>query len=671
MRLPREFTAIVLVACLVACKSAEIGGPSDGGATVPGAPTNVTAAAGNQSASVAWTAPASNGGQPILGYTVVISPATPSAAVVVNGTRASVTSLTNGTAYTLQVYATNAVGNGPPSAPSAPVTPTATPAAPVNLTYSDNPAVYPVNTLIAPNTPSNGGGAIAIYSVSPALPAGLSLDPVTGVITGTPTVVTAAASHQVTGSNGSGSATASLSITVTGGSGGPAVPTLVQSVSYGANAPSRSTSSAHYTFPMPNRWGAGNAVVVFLDISHGNAVSSLVDDAGNSWPTTPAVSADAGSGLLVSAAYVLPNVRGGGRTLTLDLASADRNVKVMVQEWAGIAMASPVGATASSSTAGAPTIGLASMSVAAGSLLLHYALDNTGTLGNGAPVTSMTAGSGWTLHHADLATGDNPNQNMNFFGLQSLVAQGTSVTPTLTTTGNHTVNTYCLELKSAPGAGTLPPPGIHILKMAFVTNSHITTSAYKVPWPTAGNLIVVLEDNGSLTSAPTDSNGNSWALPVAGDTAPTSALAYAKATPSQTNVITFPVTGAQQNTTYFILDVVGADPTSPYVQSVVFPVTSEGTSWTGTPVITPKRPNGIVVNWAGTGIGPILTMTSPSSAYYVSVNYTNENDGDGFDNANAASVCYYGTNLAAQSYGYTIQNATSINATAGEFAVAP
>ena len=191
MRFAPGVIALVIIVPLAACTSTQPGGP-DGGGTVPGAPTGVMAAAGDQSASVEWTAPASDGGLPILGYTVLVSPAAPSAVVVVNGTRASVSSLTNGTAYTFRVYATNAAGNGPPSAPSAPITPTATPAPPVNLTYSDNPALYPVNVPIAPNTPSNGGGAIARYSVSPALPAGLSLDPVTGVITGTPTAVTAA-----------------------------------------------------------------------------------------------------------------------------------------------------------------------------------------------------------------------------------------------------------------------------------------------------------------------------------------------------------------------------------------------------------------------------------------------------------------------------------------------
>src|SRR5262249_21776621 len=154
------------------------------------------------------------------------------------------------------------------------------------------------------------GGAVTSYSVSPALPAGLTLNPATGVITGTPTVVTAVATYRVTGSNATGSAFVDLSITVAPASS-PGLPTLVQSVSFGGNSPARGHPSTHYTFPMPNKWGAGNCVVVFLDLTHGNTVSSLVDDAGNTWPTVPAVSADAGSGLIVSGAYVLPNVRGG------------------------------------------------------------------------------------------------------------------------------------------------------------------------------------------------------------------------------------------------------------------------------------------------------------------------------------------------------------------------
>ncbi|UKA60097.1 fibronectin type III domain-containing protein [Arthrobacter sp. FW306-2-2C-D06B] len=100
------------------------------GATAPAAPTAVTATAGNASATVSWTAPA-NGGSPISSYAVTPhAGATTLAPVTVTGnppaTTATVSGLSNGTAYTFTVTATNAVGTSPASTASAPVTPTGT-----------------------------------------------------------------------------------------------------------------------------------------------------------------------------------------------------------------------------------------------------------------------------------------------------------------------------------------------------------------------------------------------------------------------------------------------------------------------------------------------------------------------------------------------------------------
>ncbi|MBI3043630.1 MAG: fibronectin type III domain-containing protein, partial [Betaproteobacteria bacterium] len=90
-------------------------------ATVPGAPTIGTATAGNASASVSFTAPASNGGSAITLYTVTSSPG--GLAGTGSASPITVSGLTNGTAYTFTVTATNSVGTGPASADSNSVTP--------------------------------------------------------------------------------------------------------------------------------------------------------------------------------------------------------------------------------------------------------------------------------------------------------------------------------------------------------------------------------------------------------------------------------------------------------------------------------------------------------------------------------------------------------------------
>ena len=85
---------------------------------------------------------------------------------------------------------------------------------PSGLSYSTVTATYTKGTAIAANSPTTAGGAVTSYSVSPALPAGLSLSTTTGVISGTPTVVTATTTYTVTASNSGGSTTETLSITV-------------------------------------------------------------------------------------------------------------------------------------------------------------------------------------------------------------------------------------------------------------------------------------------------------------------------------------------------------------------------------------------------------------------------------------------------------------------------
>jgi hypothetical protein len=123
--------------------------------TAPQAPTGVSATPGDASAVVTWTAPP-DGGSRITSYTVTpyigTSAQTPS---TVTGnpapTTASFTGLTNGTAYTFRVSATNTAGTSPASTPSPPVTPTsgvcaactiwAATTSPSNPSHNDSSAV--------------------------------------------------------------------------------------------------------------------------------------------------------------------------------------------------------------------------------------------------------------------------------------------------------------------------------------------------------------------------------------------------------------------------------------------------------------------------------------------------------------------------------------------------
>lgn len=129
--------------------------PSASAVTVPGAPTNVVAIAGDGKVTVEWSAPASNGGAAITNYTVTSNPG--SKTCTTTGSLTCVVSgLTNGTAYTFTVVATNSVGQGLPSTASNSATPTATPGPEPSPTPTPGPTVVPVPV------PDNGGGGTVV-----------------------------------------------------------------------------------------------------------------------------------------------------------------------------------------------------------------------------------------------------------------------------------------------------------------------------------------------------------------------------------------------------------------------------------------------------------------------------------------------------------------------------
>lgn len=86
---------------------------------------------------------------------------------------------------------------------------------PASVIYGTLQALYVTTEAITPNTPQVAGGVASNFSVSPALPAGISLDAQTGIISGTPTAIKAQTTYTVTASNSGGSAQTQIRLAVT------------------------------------------------------------------------------------------------------------------------------------------------------------------------------------------------------------------------------------------------------------------------------------------------------------------------------------------------------------------------------------------------------------------------------------------------------------------------
>jgi gliding motility-associated-like protein len=97
------------------------------------------------------------------------------------------------------------------------------------------------------------------YTTDNALPAGLTLDSATGIISGTPTAALAAATYSITAYNVAGSSTATVSIAVTGSTVTPV-----------------NVSAPNISYTTPQNYTAGNAITALLPANTGGAVPAQV-----------------------------------------------------------------------------------------------------------------------------------------------------------------------------------------------------------------------------------------------------------------------------------------------------------------------------------------------------------------------------------------------------------
>jgi titin len=138
-----RFTVKAVNAAGTSAPSVEAAAKPTTASTAPTPPRNLAALAGNTTAKLTWTAPASNGGTPVTGYNVYKGTlpdgqtATPvnASPLAASATTYTVTGLPNGASAYFTVKAINSVGSSVPSneASARPEASTTTPGAPRDL----------------------------------------------------------------------------------------------------------------------------------------------------------------------------------------------------------------------------------------------------------------------------------------------------------------------------------------------------------------------------------------------------------------------------------------------------------------------------------------------------------------------------------------------------------
>jgi len=128
----------------------------------PDAPQIVSIAPGDGQITVTWSA-ASNNGSAITAYEVVTQPGGNSCSTSGTGTSCTISPLTNGTAYSVSIYATNDAGGGEVSTSETLITPRTLAGAPTSVSITPGDRQLSVGWR-APS--SNGGSPVTSYTVT-------------------------------------------------------------------------------------------------------------------------------------------------------------------------------------------------------------------------------------------------------------------------------------------------------------------------------------------------------------------------------------------------------------------------------------------------------------------------------------------------------------------------
>ena len=404
-------------------------------ATVPGSPTNVTAAVGppvaSGAAAVSWTAPASNGGAGISKYTVTSStgsktctststlPATPA-------TTCTVTGLTNGTNYTFTVTATNANGTSAASVagPVGGVVPSAIPSTPTAPTVTT--AGLNGQASVTWTAPNNQGSALTQYTLTPTPACGSC----TGlIVTGAPPT----ASTTVSGLTNGTSYTFTL-IATNGDGNSAASPASTAAVAGIPTAPTAVTA-------LPTSTSGQDSVSWTASTSASGNVTSYV--------LTPSPACSACTGLTVSGNPAANSTTVGGLT---NGTSYTFTVKATNGSGTSAASAASTGVVTGSPTAPTNVVAVGGIPAPSGDLNITWSAPSSSGLGT---IDSYTATAKPSSGSSKTCTSTSTAPNTPTLACQVTGAtNGTSYTVTVTAT-NSTGSSYT-SVASAASAAAFP-----------------------------------------------------------------------------------------------------------------------------------------------------------------------------------------------------------------------
>jgi hypothetical protein len=468
----------------------------------------------------------------------------------------------------------------------------------------------------------------------------------------------------------SGNQATSIAVSITvsnGGSSGPQPTYALNGTACSVNDTpgSGSTDSVFsYRCPLPNPTGAGNLLVVMLRWQNNSLPAvSFTDEPGNTY-TEATTCTDAPAGI-VTGLYYVENTKAGARNITVHFSSFSGRVAMGEYEFYNVAQSSALDQAAChvGSSATTVTSGALSAAGASGDLVFHYGMVDSDTMITGCSPSSQTNIT-WTQRTTMIL--DNQPQCAQY-GIYNATA---SFSPSFNVSTRVNYVSAAAAFKAA-SAGTAPAAGIRVNYIQHDNSivQNLTTALTQMP--INGNLAVVMYTGSQDYVTAISDGSNTWSTVGANHVCnPTSggqcsSVWYAPIASPGTYKLNFTRNVNGQNAgfgdSYITFDISGAAASpvdSGFGSNGLASTTGQQIiNGSGGPLTTitaaPSAPNEVILVSENQQFDTMTGLTSPSGAYFLANDYTNESNSSHADLNGGWGLLYNGSSTAPGTWIWT------------------